>query len=64
MAWTLAMNSAMVKPPDAADRARTADSACRMRGWLRSSPPTRVAPDVGGGREPVEEIVGDGRVID
>jgi hypothetical protein len=44
MVWTLAVNSATVKPPDAADSARTADSAARIRGLLRSTPPTRVAP--------------------
>ena len=43
-ACTLAANSATVNPLGAGASARAARSASRMRGLLRSTPPTRVAP--------------------
>ena len=62
-AWTLAVKSATVNPPGAMARARAADRAARARGWLRSIPPTRVAPIRGQGQL-VEETVGEESDVD
>src|SRR5215204_1343835 len=64
MVWTLAVSSATVKPSDAGDSARTADSAARIRGLVQVDPTDPGGPDLGRGREPVEEIVADERVVD
>ena len=58
------MNSATVKPPDAADSASTADRAARMRGLVEVDPSVAGGPDLGRCREVVEQTVGDERVID
>ena len=58
------MNSATVNPPDAADSARTAASAAADAGLVEVDPADAGGAELGGCREPVEQAVGDERVID